>query len=150
MKELFQICVNTEFVPPLDEDLVTFRFHPIYDQSGCEIPSRFLAEISIKDKVTTLFQLSSGRIYYANGNVVVRTRTFSDARRMLLLRRQAELKEALKDPARRFSRKPRLRSTEESTHTFARPSTLNFFLFSVSGFVLGFFVYDCLPGVSAK
>ncbi|KAL6730412.1 hypothetical protein Aduo_001390 [Ancylostoma duodenale] len=102
MKELFQLCVSTEFVPPLDEDLVTFRLHPICDQFGREIPSRFLAEISIKDKVTTLFQLSSGRIYYADGNVVVRTRTFSDARRMLLLRRQAELKEALKDPARRL------------------------------------------------
>ncbi|EYC04845.1 hypothetical protein Y032_0085g1825 [Ancylostoma ceylanicum] len=102
MKELFQLCVSTEFVPPLEEDLVAFRFHPVYDQNGCEIPSRFLAEISIKDKVATLFQLSSGRIYYADGNVVVRTRTFSDARRMLFLRRQAELKEALKDPARRL------------------------------------------------
>ncbi|KHJ87165.1 hypothetical protein OESDEN_13065 [Oesophagostomum dentatum] len=98
MKELFELCITSEFVPALDEGLAHFYFYPVYDQSGHEIPSRFVVEIAVRDAVTTLYQLSSGRVYYVSGDAVACTKSFDEAIRMLFRRRQAEFKPALEDP----------------------------------------------------
>ncbi|KAK6729745.1 hypothetical protein RB195_006662 [Necator americanus] len=150
MHEVFEFCTTTEFVPPLDRDLVRLRFFPVCDSSGCEIPSRFIAEVSINDKVTTLYQLSSGRIYYADGSVVVRTRTFSDACRMLFLRRKAELNEALKEPLRRLKRTPCLRVYDELSDSSNLSSVVYVLLLSLPGVFLGYFASDFLRKISVK
>lgn len=51
MQKEFEFCVSREFVPALDEEVVRFRFHPVLDDDGCEMPFRYIAEISIDDVV---------------------------------------------------------------------------------------------------
>ncbi|KAK6048086.1 hypothetical protein COOONC_14409, partial [Cooperia oncophora] len=78
MKKQFEFCVSREFVPALDEDIVHFRFYPVCDEEGCDIPQLYIAVISINDRVEEVYQLSSGRFYYANGKNVMQTSSINE------------------------------------------------------------------------
>ncbi|CAJ0598451.1 unnamed protein product [Cylicocyclus nassatus] len=136
IRDVFEDCIHTEFVPPLDEGLVKLRFRSVCNQFGCEIPSRFLVGITVQDTVTTLYQLSSSRIYYADGNVVARVKNLTEARNMLLLRRQKEF-EKMKNAGQPI-RIPCLRVPEERSYFFSKLTA--YALFALSGLILSLVV----------
>ncbi|PIO75822.1 hypothetical protein TELCIR_02120 [Teladorsagia circumcincta] len=78
MRKQFEFCVTREFVPALDDEIVRFRFYPVCDEEERNIPMLYIAVISIDDKVEEVYQLSSGRFYYANGKNVMQTSSISE------------------------------------------------------------------------
>ncbi|CAJ0948334.1 unnamed protein product, partial [Mesorhabditis belari] len=69
----FSYAVTREFVPDLDLDLISLKFHIVSDgEETFDDEGKFKAiiEIAVTSKTNSIYQLSSGRCFYLHGGIV--------------------------------------------------------------------------------
>lgn len=145
MQKEFEFCVSREFVPALDEEVVRFRFHPVLDDDGCEMPFRYIAEISIDDVVEEVYQLSSGRIYYAVRKNVREANSISEALRIF----SGKNDDMTGNPERNLSYAPYLGDAEPPDSVFMWFLS-RLIMFALPGFLTGWLAYGYLPRLARR
>ncbi|EYC01763.1 hypothetical protein Y032_0105g3722 [Ancylostoma ceylanicum] len=96
LSQAFIYCVRSGILPQLHPELVQLRFISVDDQLDDKDNTRLLVEIVIEHKVSTLYQLSPGRIFYVSRNEVEEVEGgIDEARRMLKIKYSDDWKSLL-------------------------------------------------------
>ncbi|WKX90747.1 hypothetical protein Q1695_009526 [Nippostrongylus brasiliensis] len=142
MRRQFEFCINREFVPTLDEGLVSFQFYPVYDKDGQHMQSLYIAEICVKDKVNEVYQLSSGRFYYVNYKTVMQTCSFAEILKRFRNHKQKQV-DVFRNPTVCIRCAPSLGSPVDDSIWGWFISRVLFF--GVPGFLVALFAYNHFP-----
>uniref|UniRef100_A0A1I7XW17 Peptidase M12B domain-containing protein n=1 Tax=Heterorhabditis bacteriophora TaxID=37862 RepID=A0A1I7XW17_HETBA len=94
-RQIFDFALDSEFVPSLDPSLVRLNFVGVEGRGDSQ--TSYLVEIVMNHKVTVLYQLSSGRIFYVENGRTKKMKSMDEARRMLLNRRQEDCTYIIKE-----------------------------------------------------
>ncbi|KHJ92353.1 hypothetical protein OESDEN_07763 [Oesophagostomum dentatum] len=91
LRQAFDYAVRSDISPQLHPNLVQMRFISVEGQELDENDMRILVTITIDDRVTTLYQLTSGRIFYVSKNELKEIEGgIDEARRMMQLRKSKD------------------------------------------------------------
>ncbi|KAK5984794.1 hypothetical protein GCK32_002235 [Trichostrongylus colubriformis] len=134
MRQAFDFCTSSGFFPRLPVLLARIRFHVVTGHPDGDDEERFLVEIGVRERVATLYQIAPNHIFYADGNEVKEIQEINEAR--LILAKQFEEQQLLSNGYKRFFSLTRLCALWPAYKFVWK----EFFMFSLSGFLLGIFL----------